>query len=160
MARKGLYEKWLTDEGLTQIRGWARNGLSFEQIAHNISISRKTLNEWRKKYPEIDQVLTESREQADLIVENELFERARGYNAKVVKHVKLTETTIDGGIKTVKETLVPVEEEVHIPADVKAQTFWLSHRKSAAWGKLSEDGAEASSGGIVLLPSAELKIES
>ncbi|PJH58674.1 transposase, partial [Salmonella enterica subsp. enterica serovar Typhimurium] len=30
------YTEWLTKEGLTKIEGWARDGLTNEQIAQNI----------------------------------------------------------------------------------------------------------------------------
>lgn len=42
---KGKYEQWLTEEGLLQLEAWARNGLTDEQIAANIGISRSTLND-------------------------------------------------------------------------------------------------------------------
>lgn len=44
------YKEWLTKEGLIKIEGWARDGLTDEQIAHNIGISRKTLSDWKNKY--------------------------------------------------------------------------------------------------------------
>lgn len=44
------YKEWLTKEGLIKIEGWARDGLTDEQIAHNIGISRKTLADWKNKY--------------------------------------------------------------------------------------------------------------
>lgn len=31
----GKWYKWLTDDGLTLLRGWAQDGLTDEQIAHN-----------------------------------------------------------------------------------------------------------------------------
>ena len=40
--KKGLFGDWITAEGLTKIQGWARNGLSNSQIAHNIGISDAT----------------------------------------------------------------------------------------------------------------------
>ena len=45
---KGKYEYWLTDEGLLQIGGWAKSGLTDEQIAHNMGICRDTLIQWKK----------------------------------------------------------------------------------------------------------------
>ena len=33
---KGKYEYWLTKEGLMLLEGWARDGLTDEQIAENI----------------------------------------------------------------------------------------------------------------------------
>ena len=50
---KGKYEYWLTDEGLLQIGGWAKSGLTDEQIAHNMGICRDTLIQWKKKFPDI-----------------------------------------------------------------------------------------------------------
>lgn len=46
---KGKYEYWLTDEGLLLIGGWAKSGLTDEQIAHNMGICRDTLIQWKKK---------------------------------------------------------------------------------------------------------------
>ena len=40
---KGKYEEWRTPEGLLKIQGWARDGLTDEQIAHNMGICRDTL---------------------------------------------------------------------------------------------------------------------
>ena len=42
---KGKYEYWLTNEGLILLEGWARDGLTDEQIAHNMGITSKTLYE-------------------------------------------------------------------------------------------------------------------
>ena len=47
---KGKYQEWLEPEKLILIEGWARDGLTDEQIAKNIGISRSTLNEWKNKY--------------------------------------------------------------------------------------------------------------
>lgn len=73
---KPKYEKWLTPEGLTLIQGWARDGLTDEQIAHNMEISRKTLYEWIQKYSNIRDTLKKGKEIADYMVENALFEKA------------------------------------------------------------------------------------
>ena len=54
---KGKYEYWLTAEGLLQLGGWARNGLTDEQIACNMGISRSTLNDWKSKYSDISDTL-------------------------------------------------------------------------------------------------------
>lgn len=44
------YEYWLEDENLTLLEGWARDGLTDEQIAHNMGIAYSTFKEWKKKY--------------------------------------------------------------------------------------------------------------
>ena len=50
------YTEWLTEEGLLKIEGWARDGLTDKQVAHNMNIAESTLHEWKKKYS----VLSES----------------------------------------------------------------------------------------------------
>nr|WP_278186305.1 terminase small subunit [Lactococcus garvieae] len=66
----------MTDEGLIKIEGWARDGLSEEQIAHNMGISRKTLSEWKNKYSDISDTLKRGKEVVDYEVENALLQSA------------------------------------------------------------------------------------
>ena len=160
MAKKGLYREWLKEENLVLLRGWARNGLFMEQIAKNIGISRKTLNEWVKNYPEIRAALQENKEKADLVVENEVFKRAQGYNVKLVKHMKVRREKFKDGVKYVEEELVPVEEEMHIPADVKAQVFWLTHRKPEIWGRVEEvSDKNKEDTGVIEIPAVVMDLQ-
>ena len=69
---KGKYEQWLTEEGLLQLEAWARNGLTDEQIAANMGITRSTLNEWKKKYSDISDTLKRGKDIVDIQVENAL----------------------------------------------------------------------------------------
>ena len=115
---KGKYEKWITPEGLTLLEGWARDGLTDEQIAHNMSVSRKTLAEWKKKYSDIGDTLKKGKEIVDYEVENALLKKALGYK---VKEQKLTK---DG-------ELIEIERE--IPPDTTAQIFWLKNRRPDKW---------------------------
>jgi len=46
-GRKGKYHKWLTEEGLTQIRGWAMDGLTQAEMAHNMGVGYSTFYEWQ-----------------------------------------------------------------------------------------------------------------
>lgn len=73
---KGLYQKWLEDDNLTLLQGWKRNGLTDEQIAHNMGISPNTLAHWKQKHTQIRQALKIGREVANFIVERELFQKA------------------------------------------------------------------------------------
>ena len=73
---KGKYAYWLTDDGLLRSQGWARDGLTDEQIAKEMRIGSRTLYEWKKKYPQIMQALKESKDAADRQVENALFNAA------------------------------------------------------------------------------------
>ena len=73
---KGVYKEWLEKDNLLLLQGWARDGLTDEQIAHNMGISTTTLYEWKKKYSEIADTLKKTKEVVDREVENALFKKA------------------------------------------------------------------------------------
>lgn len=77
---KGIYKKWLEPENLILLQGWKRNGLTDEQIAHNVGINVRTLDKWKAKYGRIGQALKVGHEQANYIIEGELFKKARKGN--------------------------------------------------------------------------------
>ena len=116
------YEKWLEQEGLLLIEGWARDGLTDEQIAGNMGVSRSTLNSWKDRYPDILDALKKGKEIVDRQVENALLKRALGYEYEEIKEKyefgELSERTIT------KKQVVP---------DTTAQIFWLKNRKPKDW---------------------------
>ena len=73
---KGKYEYWLTEEGLLLLEGWARDGLTDEQIASNIGIGYSTLQTWKGKYQDIQDSLKKGKEVVDYAVENALLKNA------------------------------------------------------------------------------------
>ena len=73
---KGKYQKWLEPEGLLLLEGWARDGLTDEQIAQKIGISRKTLIDWKNRFRNICDTLKKGKEVVDYQVENALLESA------------------------------------------------------------------------------------
>lgn len=122
---KGKYPEWITEEGLTKIEGWARDGLSDAQIAHNIGIQRPTLYEWKKKYPDIANALKKGKEVVDIEVENALLKRALGYKYDEKKISK----KVEGGKETTRQEITKKE----IPPDTTAIMFWLQNRKPDIW---------------------------
>lgn len=139
-------EYWLTPEGLTLIEGWARDGLTDEQIAHNIGIAPCTLYEWKNRYPEISEALKNGKEVVDRAVENALLKRALGYDYTE----KRVETSASGNTKTITITK-------HIPGDTTAQIFWLKNRKPDVWRDRREvkEENEDDNTGCVVLPAVE-----
>ncbi len=77
---KGKYEYWLTDDGLILLEGWARDGLTDEQIAHNMGVTVSTLYAWKNKYSEILEALKKGKEVVDYEVENALLQSAMDGN--------------------------------------------------------------------------------
>lgn len=58
------------------MQGWARDGLTDEQIAHNMGISAATLYNWKQRYLEILEALKKGKEIVDYEVENALLQKA------------------------------------------------------------------------------------
>lgn len=110
------------------IEGWARDGLTEEQIAANMGISRSTLSEWKKKHSDISDTLKRGKEVVDRQVENALLKRALGYRYKETTKELVTDK--DTGYSELVITKV-VEKEVH--PDTTAQIFWLKNRKPSIW---------------------------
>lgn len=122
------HEEWLSPEKLLLIAAWARNGLTQEQIAKNIGISRKTLGVWAKEHKKIEQALKKKKEVADIEVENSLFKRANGYKSKEVTK-ELVKDPVTGKLKlmTVKEVIKEV------PPDPTSMIYYLNNRKPDEW---------------------------
>lgn len=72
-SRMGEWEK---DDKTILIRGWKKQELTDEQVAHNIGITSRTLYKWANKSVHIKQALKYGKEQANYIIENELFKKA------------------------------------------------------------------------------------
>lgn len=128
LMAKGKYHEWLEPEGLLKIEGWARDGLTDEQIAFNMRIGIRTLYEWKDKYPQISQSLKRGKEVIDRMVENALLKRALGYSYKETTRELVVDK--DTGEAEIKITKI-VEKEV-VP-DTTAQIFWLKNRKPNEW---------------------------
>lgn len=121
MAR-GKFEYWLTEDGLTLLQGWARDGLTDEQLAEKMGIGTRTLYDWKLRYPQISQSLKKGKEIVDIQVENALLKRALGYDYQEEKIERLSEDSVK-----VTQTLK------HVPADVGAVAFWLKNRRPDKW---------------------------
>ena len=109
---------WLENDKLIMLEGWARDGLTDEQIAKNIGINRTTLYDWKKKEVNIADALKKGKEVIDFEVENALLKRALGYEYE--------EETYENGILTKKV-------KKHVAPDTTAQIFWLKNRKPNNW---------------------------
>lgn len=122
IGRKGKYHDWLTEEGLTKLEGWARDGLTDEQIAHNIGIAVGTLYDWKNRFPEFSEALKKGKEVVDIQVENALLKRALGYEYEETKVM----VDADG-----KKRVERIKKQVQ--PDVTAQIFWLKNRRPDRW---------------------------
>lgn len=70
---KAEYKKWQEPDNLIKLQGWARDGLTNEQIAQKIGVRRQTISEWCKRYPDIADALKKGKEVVDYEIENSLI---------------------------------------------------------------------------------------
>ena len=135
---KGKYQEWLTKEGLLRLQGWARDGLTDEQIATNMGISVASLYNWKRDHLEIFEALKDGKDVADRQVENALFKSALGY-------------TFDEVTKELKDDELVVTKVVHkeVQPNTTAQIFWLKNRKRAEWRDRVENAITGADGGAV-----------
>jgi hypothetical protein len=118
---KGKYEYWISEDGLILIEGWARDGLTDEQIAHNMGVGVRTLYEWKEKYPQIAQSLKKTKEVVDRQVENALYKKAcEGDTTAMIFWLKnrrpndwrdKRENQLSGAVQTGPERLIFVSAE-------------------------------------------------
>ncbi|WP_245541919.1 helix-turn-helix domain-containing protein [Salinicoccus albus] len=120
-------KNWLTEEGVTLLEGWARDGLTDEQIMHNIGCSSSTFYKWKKENSEISEALKRGKEVIDIQVENALLKSALGfqYSEEAITNI--------GEVVTVKRYSKP---------NTTAQIFWLKNRKSDTWRDKTEQEVE------------------
>ena len=126
---KGKYHEWLQQDNLLMIEGWARQGLTDEQIASNIGIGTTTFYTWVDRFPVIRESLKKGKAPVDFEVENALYKRAVGFEYEE------TETLIEEvngetkkKVKRIKRTALP---------DTSAIIFWLKNRKPEEWRKMN-----------------------
>lgn len=67
---------WLDKDNLIRVQGWARDGLTDQQIAKKMGIGVRTLYEWKKKHSQFSQALKSGKEVVDYAVENALLKKA------------------------------------------------------------------------------------
>lgn len=111
------------------IEGWARQGLTDEQISKNMSVSYSTFREWKKKYLALSAALKKGKTPVDFEVENALLKRAMGFEYEETETII---EEIDGKqrkrIKKIKKVALP---------ETSAIIFWLKNRMPEQWRKFN-----------------------
>ena len=74
------YQPWVEPEGLILLEGWAREGLTEEQIGARMGVSPVSLWRWKRRFPEVAEALRKGKEVVDFQVESALLENALGGN--------------------------------------------------------------------------------
>lgn len=131
---KGKFEYWLTDDGLILLEGWARDGLTDEQIADNCGITRATLYNWKKRFVDIFDALKAGKEVVDIHVENSLLKRANGFSYEEKTYERVWNEKLEKYIKVNTKTVTKM-----VAPDTTAQIYWLKNRKPEKWRDKPKD---------------------
>ena len=123
-------------EKLIQVEAWCRDGLTEEQIAHNLGIGVSTLSKYKVEHVEIVEALKRGKEVIDIQVENSLLKKAMGYSYNEKTFEKIWNDKLNKYITVNTKT---VAKEVQ--PDTTAQIFWLKNRKPAEWRDKQEISA-------------------
>lgn len=147
---------------IDRVTEWVRRGATEQEIADKLGVSCSSLRRYLscgragdERYKALSDAFDAAREEPDDEVEAALFKRALGYNVTVVKHYKLRRVEYDeatGRKIAEKEELVEVEETEHVPADTRAQIFWLINRRPERWQQSPTQNTEDVGGGIIEIP--------
>ena len=121
---KGKFQRWLEPDGLLLLEGWARDGLTDEQIATNCGITATTLYDWKNRFPKISEALKKGKEVVDIQVENALLKRALGYRYEEVTREKTLDPETGFSCLTVTKKVTK-----EVAPDTTAQIFWLKNRR-------------------------------
>jgi hypothetical protein len=142
---------------LLLLRAWARDGLTDEQIADKMEISRSTLYNYKKSYLDILDALRGGKEVVDVKVENALLGNATGYEYYEEVVATKKEVIYENG-KRVKETITPVTLKVKRfkTAETTAAQYWLKNRKRKVWCDKPEDKEEEAPNKLELLLSKKI----
>ena len=148
---KGKYQQWLTEEGQIRLQGWARDGLSDEQLAEKMGVCPSTFYAWKNKYPEISEALREGKEVADRRVENALYNSCFDRKITIRRPFKVKEVYYNDGKRCERERVMYGEEDVAIPANEKAIEFWLANRKPEKWSRKEKLEVSGDKGGPLVI---------
>ena len=143
----------LKAEAREVLEAWGRKGLTRDEIAENMGISRSTLSAWIKKCPDISDAIKNARAYACARVENSLFKKAVGYEYTQQRPVKVKKTAFENGRKVKEEEeIVMVDETVVVPPDLGAIIFYLTNRLPADWqnNRQFDPNDEKSDGGAIV----------
>ncbi len=96
-------------------------GATDKQLADFFEVNVDSVYEWKKVYPSFSEALKKGKEQADAIIAQSLYKRARGFKHKEVKIFQY-----EG-----KPVVVPFT--AYYAPDTTAAIFWLKNRKPSEW---------------------------
>lgn len=127
-GQKDRKQFWLSEEGLTLIAGWRRNGVPLTKIATDyVGVSKTGFFGWYRENENLRKACAISLEVANSSVESALLKRAQGYD-----YWEESWELIEGELRLARKY------KRHVPPDVKAILSWLYNRLPGQWRAVQE----------------------
>jgi hypothetical protein len=108
-------------------------GATDEDLARYFEVGHATISNWKNKHPKFLEALKKGKAEADAVVAEKLYHRAKGYSHPEDKIFNNNGTPLV--VPTIK----------HYPPDTTAAIFWLKNRQPDQW----RDKREVEHGGSV-----------
>ncbi len=119
---------WLSDDGITLIAGWRRQGISIQKIAKDqIGVSQSTFWNWYRENAKLKEACQVAQEICNVQVEQSLFKKACGYD-----YYEERWDLIEGELRLAQRF------KKHMPPDTKAIAMWLYNRMPERWRSMQE----------------------
>lgn len=87
MARPSKYDEKVKKR-FREIRKWVQAGATEKEIAKNLGINKSTFIEYKKKYPELSDLIKKNRKEPVIEIKAAMLKRALGYKYQERKVVK------------------------------------------------------------------------
>lgn len=114
-------------------------GATDKRLADFFGVTDRTINNWKKEFPEFFQSLRAGKELANMEVAKSMYDGAIDRTLILNKKMKLkTEGYDKNGKKYTKEEMVEYQEELFLPGEFKNQSFWLKNRDPENWKEKAE----------------------
>ncbi len=118
---------------LDEIRAWARDGKTEEEIAKALGVAYSTFREYKEQNSALSAALKCARAYDDEVVYS-LHENTIGRVVKLQKPFKVRRKFFENGkLVREEEEIVTAEEEIYVQPDTLAQMYWLNNRQPSKW---------------------------
>jgi hypothetical protein len=118
---------WTSKQGLELIASWRSCGCSIDDITKKIGVDPRTFRAWRKKCPQLEEVLVSGKEITNARIVDALYKRATGF-----EYDEITRELVEGEMRVTKIVTK------YVPPETKAILAWLYNRQSESWRAIQQ----------------------
>lgn len=142
MARPSKYETHVAPR-LNEIKSWARDGATEEEIAKKLKISRDSLSVYKKSFSAFSDALKSARAYDDEVVDA-LHQNTLGGKVQLLTPIKCKKRFYENGKLVREEEVIEITtREEYVRPDTLAQMYWLNNRQAAKWKAKPVEQADA-----------------